>query len=102
MGTKKRSTTCGRARDTNLHTDIRHGYRWKREHMHCDRQKQVYAHGHQLLSVQSCCVGPVVTAIRITTGNLPNMVQVTYLFGVPKGDGHILRLIYEIIRTFGI
>lgn len=46
MGTEKRSITGGRAGDTNLHADIRLGYRGKREHLHSDRQKQVHAHGH--------------------------------------------------------
>lgn len=79
MGTEKRPTTGGRARDAGLHADIRLGHRGKREHVHSDRPEQVHAHGHQLLSFQSRRVRPVATVVRAAAGNLPNMVQVTIL-----------------------
>jgi len=76
VGPEERPATGGRARDAHLHSDICHGHRGQREHVHSDRPKQVHAHGHQLLSVQSCRVRPVAAAVRIAAGDLPNMVQV--------------------------
>jgi len=76
VGTEKRSAARRRARDTDLHANIRLGHRGKREHVHSDRQEQIYAHGHQLLSIQPRHLRPAVAVVRVAAGNLPNMVQV--------------------------
>lgn len=76
MGTGPRPAPGGGARDAHLYVDIRIGRHWKREHVHSDRQEQAYAHGHQLLSVQSSRVGFATAGVRIAARNLPDMVQV--------------------------
>lgn len=76
MGTGPRPASGGGARDAHLHVDIRIGRDRKREHVHSNRQEQIYAHGHQLLSVQSGRVGFAFARVRIAARNLPDMVQV--------------------------
>lgn len=76
MGPEKRLATGRRARHAHLHSDICHGHSGQREHVHSDRPEQVHAHGHQLLSVQSCRVRPVAVVVRVAAGDLPDMVQV--------------------------
>lgn len=77
VGAEEGSAAGGRARDTDIHVDFRLGHRRQREHVHSDRAEQAHAHGHQLLSVQPRRVRPPVAVVRVTAGDLPDMVQVT-------------------------
>lgn len=74
---KTGSSVHCRAHDHHVLGDIRDGRHRQFDHLHGDSQTQVYAHGHQLLFIQSSRVRSHTACVRVTAGNVVDMVQVS-------------------------